>query len=133
MRCDSSEIAPVEYIPAATGKSAATVSTPALPNPFSRADGGASRRVMAIVIAPTKTTHVGNLSHAMTANIATSRIRVNQACSGMFEEPTIPYGFSVGSAGGPPRPCQEESLRRAPHPGLLLAGWVFLLLLSTGH
>src|SRR5271166_1911161 len=97
MRCDSSEIAPVEYIPAATGKSAATVSTPALPNPFSRAAGGASRRVMATVIAPTKTTHVGNLSHAMTANIAISKISVTQAWSGMFEEPTIPYGFTARS------------------------------------
>src|SRR5271165_4519127 len=83
-RCDSREMAPLEYMPAATGNSAATVSTPTLLNPLSRPVAGASRRVMATVMAPTKTTQVGSLSHAMTANIATSRQSVNQACRGIL-------------------------------------------------
>jgi hypothetical protein len=55
-RCDRMEIAPVEYMPIATGNKAATVSTPALLKPFNNPEGGASCKVMATVMAPEKTT-----------------------------------------------------------------------------
>jgi hypothetical protein len=58
----------VEYIPAATGNSAATVTTPTLPKPFSKSSGGASWNVMQAVRVPMKKSHEGNLSHASRAN-----------------------------------------------------------------
>ena len=83
----------MEYIPAATGNKAATASTPALLKPFKSPVGGASCRVMATVMAPRKTTQVGSLSHAMRANIATSKSRVSQACM-------VPTGSALGGARG---------------------------------
>src|SRR5271165_3193869 len=95
-------MAPVEYIPAATGNSAATVSTPGLLNPLSSPGGGAKRSVMAIVIAPMKTSHVGSLSHAITANIATSRARVVQAWGDMANAKytVASTGFAVTAGTG---------------------------------
>src|SRR5262249_26482180 len=68
------------YIPAATGNSAATVSTPGLLKPFKSPCAGASCRVIATVIAPRNTTQVGSLSHTISANIVTSTINVSEAC-----------------------------------------------------
>src|SRR5215469_10686276 len=81
-RWESSEIAPVEYIPAATGNRAATVSTPTLAKPFTRACSGASLSVIMTVRVPIKTSHVGSRSETRTANIATSRSSVIHACIG---------------------------------------------------
>src|SRR5499425_2286969 len=82
-RCDSNEMAPVEYMPAATGNNAATVSTPGLLKPFKSPFAGASCRVIATVIAPRNTTQVGSLSHTINANMVTSRINVSEACKVM--------------------------------------------------
>src|SRR5215468_6686995 len=82
-RSDSNEMAPVEYIPGATGNSAATISTPGLLKPFKSPCTGASRRVIATVIAPRNTTQIGSLSHTISANIVTSTINVSEACRGM--------------------------------------------------
>src|SRR5215467_15944392 len=82
-RCDSNEMAPVEYIPAATGNNAATVSTPGLLKPFKSPFAGASCRVIATVVAPRNTTQIGSLSHTISANIVTSTINVSEACRGM--------------------------------------------------
>jgi hypothetical protein len=67
--CDKSVMAPVEYIPAATGKSAATVMTPTLPNPLSRASGGARCNVLQAVNVPINTSQFRNLPHTSRANI----------------------------------------------------------------
>lgn len=64
-------MAPVEYMPAATGKSAATVTTPMLPKPFSKASGGANWNVMEAVSVPMNTSQLGNLPHTSRANITT--------------------------------------------------------------
>src|SRR5262249_51394382 len=77
------EMAPVEYIPAATGNNAATVSTPGLLKPFKSPFAGASCRVIATVVAPRNTTQIGSLSHTISTNIVTSTINVSEACRGM--------------------------------------------------
>jgi hypothetical protein len=66
-------------IPAATGNSDATVSTPTLPNPLTSAYGDASFSVIIAVKVATNTNQVGNLLQARTANIETSKARVIHA------------------------------------------------------
>ena len=78
-RCESSEMAPVAYMPAATGKRAATVKTPVLLNPFTSACGDASFKVIMAVNVAMNTSQVGYLPQASTTNIRASRTRVNHA------------------------------------------------------
>src|SRR5215471_1511146 len=78
-RSEMREIAPVAYIAAATGYSAATVITPVLLKPLNRPAAGASLSVIATVNVPMNTSQAGNFSDTSTANIAISKIRVIQA------------------------------------------------------
>ena len=57
------------YMPAATGKSTATVMTPVLLNPARSASAGANFKVMAVVKVPMKTSQDGNRSQTRNANI----------------------------------------------------------------
>ena len=66
-------------MPAATGKSAATVMTPVLPNPVKSASGGASLSVMAAVKAPMNTSQDGNRSQTSKANMTTRMPSISHA------------------------------------------------------
>ncbi len=68
-RWDRRDIAPVAYMPAATGNNAATVITPVLLNPARSASAGANFKVMAVVKVPMKTSQAGNRSQTRNANI----------------------------------------------------------------
>ncbi len=72
-------IAPVEYMPAATMKSAPMVSTPELAKPARLRSSGARRKVMHSVSAPRKTVTGGNLVHSSAAKVAPRIATVNQA------------------------------------------------------
>jgi hypothetical protein len=72
-------IAPVEYMPAATMKSAPMVSTPELAKPARLRSSGARRRVMQRVRAPRKTVTGGSFVPSRAANVAARMPTVSQA------------------------------------------------------
>jgi hypothetical protein len=69
----------VAYIPAAIGKSTATVTTPGFENPLSSSSIGANFNVIAMVKVPMNTTQAGNFPQTNSANMAASKATINQA------------------------------------------------------
>jgi hypothetical protein len=78
-RWDRRDMAPVAYMPAATGNNAATVITPVLLNPARRASAEANFKVIAVVKVPMKTSQDGNRSQTRNANIMIRIPSITQA------------------------------------------------------
>jgi hypothetical protein len=86
-RWDRRDIAPVAYMPAATGNNAATVITPVLLNPARSASAGANFKVMAVVKVPMKTSQDGNRSQTRNANIVMRIPSINHASDDITAPP----------------------------------------------